>query len=134
MRAALGRAQLAKIEANNARRQALVWIYRYNLAKLPGWIIPFARYSGSSSYHLMVAVAPDKCTRGRVAETLKKLHIQTSLHYPYIPGFRVFEPFRSAGLLNSREFAERAITLPLYPSMTAAQVEAVCAVLAMSAF
>lgn len=129
MRAALGRVQLAKLARNNAKRQAPVSIYRRKLAGMPGWVIPFASYPGDSAYHLMVAVAPDETVRARVLEALKEARIQTSLHYPCIPDFSAFQPYRKDGLEKSRAFARRAITLPLYPGMSANQVEEVCAVI-----
>jgi dTDP-4-amino-4,6-dideoxygalactose transaminase len=84
----------------------------------------------SSSAHLMAVVAPDTDTRWRCAETLKAAGIQTSLHYPFVPGFAAFRASRADyALPNSAAFCPRVITLPLYPTMTEAQVEAVSGVL-----
>ena len=81
----------------------------------------------SCAAHLMTVVAPDTETRWRFAETLKAAGIQTSLHYPFIPGFAAYRERGEQGpLLNSAEFCQRVITLPLYPTMTEAQVETVC--------
>jgi dTDP-4-amino-4,6-dideoxygalactose transaminase len=63
LRAALGRAQLAKLAANNRRRGELVRHYRDGLGDLHGWHLPFAGYDGDSAYHLMVMVAPDAAMR-----------------------------------------------------------------------
>src|SRR5262245_34326568 len=82
IRAALGRAQLKKLERNNQLRRRLDSVYRENLAALPGWVIPFGGDAGCGSYHLMVAVASDGQTRDRVAKGLKEVGIQTSMHYP----------------------------------------------------
>ena len=128
IRAALGRAQLSKLERGNQRRRELVGIYRRHFSELPGWVVPFSDCSGSSACHLMVAVAPDEPARARAVEALRKERIQTSLHYPCIPDFSAFARFRTAGLHKSRAFARRAITLPLYPGMTSEQVEEVCRV------
>ena len=84
----------------------------------------------SFSAHLMAVVAPDTETRWSRAEALKSAGIQTSLHYPYIPGFAAFRKARGApDLPQSKAFSERVITLPLYPTMTEPQVETVCKVL-----
>ena len=78
----------------------------------------------------MAVVAPDPATRWRCAEALKVAGIQTSLHYPFIPGFTAFRGSGEEGALpNSAEFCQRVITLPLYPTMTEKQVETVCKVL-----
>jgi dTDP-4-amino-4,6-dideoxygalactose transaminase len=127
IRAALGRAQLAKLDANNRRRAELVMRYRDGLAGLPGWTIPFAQWRHSSAYHLMVAVAPDTHARDQVAAALKACGVQTSLHYPCIPDFAAFEPAPSHDLPLSRAFATRVLTLPLHPGLTFPQVEEICA-------
>jgi dTDP-4-amino-4,6-dideoxygalactose transaminase len=127
LRAALGRAQLAKLDANNRRRAELVMHYREGLAALPGWTIPFAGWQGSSACHLMTAVAPDAEARQEMATALKAGGVQTSLHYPCIPDFAVFRPTARHDLPLSRAFASRVLTLPLYPALTFRQVEEICA-------
>jgi dTDP-4-amino-4,6-dideoxygalactose transaminase len=133
MRAALGRVQLRKLDANNERRKELAARYRNLLVDLPGWTVPFDNYPGGSACHLMVALAPDEAARARALEGLKEARIQTSLHYPCIPDFSAFARFRQDGVEHSRAFARRAITLPLYPGMTGEQVGVVCDVIRMKA-
>lgn len=129
MRAALGRVQLQKLDANNRRRREHVAAYRKLLAGLPGWSVPFADYAGDSSYHLMVVVAPDEERRERVRGALREAGIQTSMHYPCIADFPAFAGHPADGLEVSRQFTGRAVTLPLYPGLTAAQVADVCRVI-----
>lgn len=129
LHAALGRVQLQKLNHNNKQREQLVTAYHRNLSALPGWIIPFSNYSGHSSYHLMVVVAPDPEMRQQIMQEMKEASIQTSLHYPCIPDFKAFGSYEVTGLSFSRSFAQRVITLPLFPSMTMAQVDRVCSVI-----
>jgi dTDP-4-amino-4,6-dideoxygalactose transaminase len=129
LRAALGRCQLQKLEHGNRLRAGRVALYRRHLSELSGWIVPFADPPCESAYHLMVMVAPDENVRYRVVQALKEVRIQTSLHYPCIPDFAAFAAHRPGGLVRSRAFTRRAVTLPLYPGMTVAQVEEVCATL-----
>jgi len=97
------------------------------VAQLPS---PNFNLPSSCAAHLMAVVAPDPATRWRCAEALKVAGIQTSLHYPFIPGFTAFRGSGEEGALpNSAEFCKRVITLPLYPTMTEKQVETVCKVL-----
>ena len=85
------------------------------------------QHASSFAAHLMAVVAPDAGTRWRCAEALKAAGIQTSLHYPFIPDFAAFrETAGASDLPDSRDFCQRVITLPLYPTMTEAQVEKVC--------
>jgi dTDP-4-amino-4,6-dideoxygalactose transaminase len=130
--AALGRTQLRKLANNNERRKHLVSHYRTQLSGLSGWIVPFENYQGSSAYHLAVVLAPDADHRSRVVRALKEARIQTSLHYPYIPGFEAFGSFQADGLERSKAYVQRTITLPLFPGMTESQVEEVCSVIMSS--
>jgi dTDP-4-amino-4,6-dideoxygalactose transaminase len=130
LHAVLGRVQLRKLAANNERRHQRVLTYRRLLAELPGWTVPFAHTEGDSAYHLMVTLAPDGEQRARAARALKEAKIQTSLHYPCITDFTAFAPHGAAAVPKSRLFARRAITLPLYPGLTDAQVGEVVSVLA----
>ena len=127
LRAALGRCQLVKLKKNNERRRALVSAYRQNLSTLPDWVIPFNSYRGDSAYHLMVAVAPTEEIRLQTVQNLAKQRIQTSLHYPFLPGFSAFKNFQTKGLARSVSFASRVITLPLFPTLTLSDVEEICA-------
>jgi len=132
LHAALGRCQLRKLSENNNRRRQLGAIYRQALAALVGWIVPFADYPGESACHLSVVVAPDTETRDCAVRHLREVGIQTSLHYPCVPGFSAFHRFRSDGIDRCQAFASRAITLPLFPTMTLDQVEETCRQLALA--
>jgi dTDP-4-amino-4,6-dideoxygalactose transaminase len=133
LHAALGQCQLRKLPGNNARRRQLAATYRQALAACDGWIVPFADYRGESSCHLSVVVAPNSEVRDHVVTQLKAAGIQTSLHYPCIAGFEAFHRFEAHGLDRSVSFASRVITLPLFPTMTADQVAAICSALALAA-
>ena len=119
LHAAVGRAQLAKLMRNNERRRRLLEAYRDCLQLLSGWMMPFANSIDHSSGHLMVAVAPTSEMRNRAVDALCEAHIQSSLHYPCIPDFSAFRDARTDMVVQSRQFAERAITLPLFPTMRA---------------
>jgi dTDP-4-amino-4,6-dideoxygalactose transaminase len=127
--AALGRAQLAKVVHNNERRRRLLGLYREHLKALSGWDMPFAEAVADSAAHLMVALAPSADKRSLAARGLRDSGIQTSLHYPCIPDFKAFAPWQTNTVERSREFTARALTLPLFPTMTDAQVLEVCNVL-----
>jgi dTDP-4-amino-4,6-dideoxygalactose transaminase len=124
--AALGRAQLIKVQANNESRRRLVARYADALADLSGWIVPFAGWHHSSAYHLMIVVAPDVESRQIAVQALREARVQTSLHYPCIPDFGAFGD-RKAQVPRSRSFATRAISLPLHPMLQPQQVDEICA-------
>src|SRR5262249_45501937 len=104
-------------------------LYREHLKVLPDWDMPFAEAIADSAAHLMVALAPNADKRNSAARSLRDLGIQTSLHYPCIPDFKAFAPWHTSTVERSREFAARAMTLPLFPTMTDAEVLEICNVL-----
>lgn len=143
IRAAIGRAQLAKLERNNSRRRELTTLYWERLAPLAdlGWTLPFKSAYACSlapanagrplpSCHLLPVVAPDRDTRWRCSDALKQVGIQTSLHYPFIPAFSAFGDRTASqddsALATSRLFCTCVMTLPLFPTMTDEQLGAVC--------
>jgi dTDP-4-amino-4,6-dideoxygalactose transaminase len=133
LHAALGRVQLAKLPANNARRAKLAEAYRRGLGALEGWTVPFEDHPGETSCHLSVVVAPDQAMRDAAVTRLRSQGIQTSMHYPCIADFSAFAALGAQRLERSRDFASRAITLPLFPAMTSDQVGEVCRELAVAA-
>jgi len=124
LHAAIGRAQLAKLQRNNERRLRLLSQYRDCLQLLAGWMMPFADSVDHSSGHLMVVLAPTSEIRNRAVGALREARIQSSMHYPCIPDFSAFRQERTDGVKSTRQFTERAITLPLFPTMTPDQVRA----------
>jgi dTDP-4-amino-4,6-dideoxygalactose transaminase len=129
--AALGRAQLGKLERNNCRRAELVSRYRENLCGVDHWQVPFSGSSAHSAFHLMVVVAPSATIRNEAVRALTQARIQTSRHYPSIPSLSSFHEFRSNDLSRSDSFASRAITLPLYPALTVQQIDEICSYLCL---
>lgn len=126
LRAALGRAQAAKLMHNNERRRGLVVAYRARLRGLPGMIVPFGDAEvASSACHLMTVVAPGAEARHVVADALRRRGIQTSLHYPCVTGFSAFAG-SGEGPPRSTEYAGRTLTLPLFPTLTAQTVDRIC--------
>jgi dTDP-4-amino-4,6-dideoxygalactose transaminase len=123
LHAAIGRVQLAKLQRNNKRRQHLLSQYRDCLQLLAGWAMPFAESIDHSSGHLMVVIAPTNEMRNKAIGALREAHIQSSMHYPCIPDFSVFRQQQADGVKKTRQFTERAITLPLFPTMTHDQVQ-----------
>lgn len=133
IRAALGRAQLQKLERHNKDRQKHVLDYQRLLNLPPGWTIPFLNYPGDSSCHLMAILPPDEETRQHTKQALDQAGVQTSFHYPCITGFKAFKQIPADGLVKSQAFGLRVITLPLFPSLLTSQIEEICSVISDSA-
>jgi dTDP-4-amino-4,6-dideoxygalactose transaminase len=127
MRSALGRVQLKKLPLNNERRKQLTGLYREMLAELaPDLHIPFNETRGTACYHIMPVLLPVGVDRFRFMEGMKAQGVQTSIHYPPVHRFHIYQQdgFRSRSALPlTDEAADREVTLPLYPTMQAEQVE-----------
>lgn len=127
MRSALGLAQLDRLDANTDRRRAWVQRYRDLLAGTDGVSVPFAGRTGSAG-HLMPVLLDERIDRDRVAAAMKACGVQTSMHYPPTHLFSYYQErfgTRPGSLPVTEAVGRCELTLPLFPTMTAAQVQLV---------
>jgi dTDP-4-amino-4,6-dideoxygalactose transaminase len=135
-RAALGRRRLARLDGDNARRAELDARYRELLAGVDGLAPALAPVDGARlAHHLFTVVLDEGVDRARFRETLAVRGVQTSVHYP--PAHRFSIHATDAPLPVTDAYGERAVTLPLFATMTTEQqdevVEAVRAALGVTA-
>jgi dTDP-4-amino-4,6-dideoxygalactose transaminase len=130
--AALGRKQLARLDAFNEARTRLAQRYFANLRDEEHLILPSFDEANHRAWHIfMVRVKNEQSPvpRDEVIQQLAERGIQTSVHF--IP-LHYFTAYQKLGRWKEGDFpvAERifngAISLPLYPEMTDAQVDEVC--------
>lgn len=122
MRAALGRVQIRRVAGYNERRAALTTRYREALADSSGLALPFEVAAGTSSHHLMPVLLPEGSDRGAVAGALRARGVQTSVHYRPIHEMTAYAAVRaSANVPLTEAIGARELTIPLFPTMTAAQ-------------
>lgn len=125
---ALGRSQLARLPVLIERRKSLVDYYHDALRDAP---LTLLRRQGTSdpAWHLFVVLIDFELlgvTRDKVRTALGRMGIGTQIHY--VPVYRLpyyrtrYGELRLAG---SEWFFERALSLPLYASMTRADVDTV---------
>jgi dTDP-4-amino-4,6-dideoxygalactose transaminase len=134
IRAALGLSQLEKLPQFNRKRAELAARYNARFLEvkadliLPSDGLPEAK---ESSHHIYPILLPNRQKRDAMGELLRTAGIQTSIHYPAIHQFTAFrQSGYTAHLPKTEEFAARELTLPLYPSLTSEQADAIaCAVL-----
>jgi len=125
--AAIGRAQLKKVNLGNKRRQELVDLYRKELDGCET-VQPLVQSSDSqSSNHLMVV----RCkNREKVIQALNENNIQFGCHYKpnYLyPMYQRFE--RENGCQGMEEFYQQALTLPMHLYLRDHDVEQICKVI-----
>jgi len=126
IRAALGLAQLAKVEKNNECRRHLTQLYRSQFQELASHVsIPFQNHEGKTSAHIMPILLPKGTDREQFMGSMKKQGIQTSFHYPPVHTFTAYHSDSNWNLPITEEVASREVTLPLFPTMTAKDVDTV---------
>lgn len=132
--AALGLAQLSKLDFFIEKRRKLSSLYRQYL----GWIASIklfdAAHDSYSAHHLFVIqVDFEKIgkSRAEVMQILKQRNIGTQVHY--IPLYRhpaFLDLSQSKWLLSTERYYNSCLTLPLYPSLSEEAVIKICAELA----
>jgi dTDP-4-amino-4,6-dideoxygalactose transaminase len=130
LQAALLRVKLTQLDAANERRRHLAAHYAACLP--PGLLAPTERRDHRHVYHLYVVQAASRSERDRLRAGLADRGIGAAIHYPVPvhrqPGYanQVVTP---RGLPVTEAVAERVLSLPMYPSLSEADVERVCAAL-----
>lgn len=126
VRAALGLVQLSKLPEANERRGALTRRYFSRLDAMKGATVPFRRFDrGLPTYHIMPILLDDGLDRMAIVESMKEDGIQTSIHYPAIQTFTAYKD-RVGPTPTAQFVSEHELTLPIYPTMTDAEVDLVC--------
>jgi perosamine synthetase len=125
---ALGLSQLERLNANLARRREIAAQYTAAFQDLPGLIVPAVRNDVVSAWHLYpVRLKLDALAAGRteIFRALRAENIGVNVHYIPVhqhPYYR--ERLQSKESLPVAEDAyERLISLPMFHSMTAQDVE-----------
>ena len=128
--AAIGLGQLPHLNEFTERRRELAQHYFTQFDRHLGCELPVANFTNSNWHMFQVVLPLDKMTitRGEFIARMKALGIAIGVHYPPI---HLFQLYRSLGY-HAGQFphAERVgagiITLPLFPTMTTADVNRVC--------
>tara|TARA_Y100001934_G_scaffold282342_1_gene395603 strand:+ start:3827 stop:4960 length:1134 start_codon:yes stop_codon:yes gene_type:complete len=125
LHAALGQAQLGRLDAKVAERRALAQRYEAAFASVAAvhWVAPAAQTE--SAWHLASVLVPAG-QRWSILEGLHAAGIGAANHYPAAhlqPTFASFGPFLN--LEKSESYCARQLTLPLFEGLTFAQQDEV---------
>lgn len=129
IQAALGSSQLTRLGEREARRDHLARRYDDALATLPLRLPPRSN-DRSSAHHLYVVEVDDEKTsrtRAEVFEHLRSDGIAPNVHYIPIhlqPDYRRLG-FAAGDYANCERYYSRAISIPLFPTMTEEQQDQV---------
>ncbi len=128
-RAALATARLERLDADNRLRAAADAAYRSGLGDVDGVTATMPPPAeGQSANHLFTVTVEESADRDAIRAQLAEGGIQTSLHYPPIHRFSAYDVDVDLPLTES--YAQRAITLPLFPTITEEQIGMVLGALA----
>jgi len=118
IRAAIGIVQLDKIENDLRKRAEIRKTYIEMLSDIDSIVIPFKNCSEFSSNYIFPIVLKNSNyeKRNHIREKLSEAGIQTSVHYPAVHKFSIYEEFITE-LPNTDYIADNLITLPLYSSL-----------------
>lgn len=119
LNAALGRSQLTRLAWSIARRREIAAQYDAAFRSLPLVLLPHSPRSARHLYQVLVA------DRDAVAAKLRERGIGTAVHYPVIPlqpWWRDRYGYTEADFPIAAHWASRTLSLPLFPTMTDADV------------
>ncbi len=131
LQAALGLSQMQKLDGFVAKRHTLARRYDQMLASLPV-VTPWQHPDGYSGLHLYVIRLKLKeisRTHSEVFDTLRQAGIGVNLHYipVYLQPYYERLGFRKGHCPEAERYYAEAISLPMYPGLTAEQQEQVVA-------
>jgi dTDP-4-amino-4,6-dideoxygalactose transaminase len=133
IQAALGLSQMTRLDEFVNTRQRIAKRYDEELADLP-LQVPWQHPDSFSSYHLYpirLKLGEIGKTQRQVYDTLYAAGILINLHY--IPVYRqpYYETmgFKAGYCQNAEQYHKEAISIPMYPAMSAAQQDKVIQVL-----
>ncbi|TVQ54465.1 MAG: DegT/DnrJ/EryC1/StrS family aminotransferase [Spirulina sp. DLM2.Bin59] len=122
--------KLPHLRAWNIARNQRAQEYTAALTPLPG-ICPLANHSGlGHSYHLYVIRVQPPLHREQLQAALTEAGIQTGIHYPipcHLQPAYQFLGYQPGDFPVAEQLAAEILSLPMYPGLTSAQVEAVVA-------
>ncbi|MCI9380442.1 MAG: DegT/DnrJ/EryC1/StrS family aminotransferase [Dorea sp.] len=124
VRASLGVAQLGKLRDDLEKRSQIREWYQEYLSGLDFLEVPFRNHKGFVSNYIFPVVLKSSTAekRDQVRAGLHENGIQTSIHYPAIHRFSIYQEF-SKELPNTEYAADNEITLPMYAKLKKDQVE-----------
>lgn len=128
LQAVILRAKLKRIDQYNEHRRRVARLYHERLAELPAIIPPHEDGLGRHVFHQYTILSPQ---RDRLMAALQAADIGCAIYYP-IPLHRqeVFAAdYGHLSLPVAERVAQQCLSLPIFPEMTEAQVEAVVAAL-----
>jgi dTDP-4-amino-4,6-dideoxygalactose transaminase len=116
-RAALVNARLRRLDDDNRQRAEIVAAYRAAFAGAEGFVPVEAPPDGEPASHCVFAIVlAQGVERGPFRERLSARGVETSIHFPPLHSSPAYDGERTA-LPSTEAFAERTVSLPIFPHM-----------------
>lgn len=115
IRGSLALSQFRKLTADVKKRQGLRNFYLEKLRQIDGIIIPYKNHPYRSSNYIFPIVLKnsDSDKRNMVRRKLADVGIQTSVHYPAVHRFSIYENYK-VNIPITEYVTDNEITLPLF--------------------
>lgn len=123
IRASIGKVQLEKLPGDLIKRAENRRYYINNLSDIPSIIIPFLHYRDFSTNYIFPIILKDSnaAMRERIRSLLSDHGIQTSVHYPAVHRFKIYD---SKCVLPLTEYiSDNEISLPMFGNLSFDQID-----------
>jgi hypothetical protein len=129
--AAIGLGQLPHLTEFTERRRELARHYFEKFDRALGCELPVADFTNSNWHMFQVVLPLDRMSisRGEFITRMKALGIAIGVHYPPIHLFQLYRSlgYQAGQFPHAEHVGAGIVTLPLFPTMTTADVDRVCA-------
>lgn len=115
LHAAIGLAQLAKIDRISETRRAACRYYNENLRDIPGVTIPKTDFHEITPFLYYIRVPGE--TRDELRAYLKERNIDTGIHWQPGHWFTLLKPYRRGDLSVTDRIGNEVVSLPLHSRM-----------------
>jgi dTDP-4-amino-4,6-dideoxygalactose transaminase len=128
--AVIGLGQLKRLTEFTERRRRLARLYFERIDPSLGLTPPSADFE-NSNWHMFQPLLPPGTDRGAFIAAMKEQGIGIGVHYPALHLFSLYRQlgFNDGDFPVAEDIGRRTVTLPLFPAMTDADVDRVCATL-----
>ena len=126
IQAAVLRIKLKRLQDWNQSRRKNATLYNEMLQNVPGISLPVESDYAESVYHLYVILSDN---RDGLQKFLSEKGIATGLHYPlplHLQKAYAHLGYKKGDFPVAEHAAERLLSLPMYPELTAEQIDYVC--------
>ncbi len=130
IRGSLALVQLGKLKTDIDKRAELRKYYCDNLMQIDEIIIPYEEFEHKSSNYIFPILLKNGNVEKRniVRQRLAEAGIQTSVHYPAVHKFSIYQQYE-ANLPKTDYVSVNEITLPMYYSLQVKEVHYICSTL-----